>query len=95
MKRITHPHSTLAALLTLGALSTASFAEQPAPAGKTEAGKPAAASVQPCLSPEQLLQKEPTAAGPLSRAAVIKELQRARAAGEMDWHLRDSTGYLN
>lgn len=47
-------------------------------------------------SPEALLQAEPSAAGlrAAQRQAVIRELQRARQRGEMDWQDRESTGYL-
>ncbi|MFY8116884.1 MAG: hypothetical protein ACOVLH_03700 [Roseateles sp.] len=50
--------------------------------------------------PAQLLQDEPTAAGtrasaPLTRAAVISELRRARSTGEMDRADRETTGFMH
>ena len=99
--RFTH---TLAAvstsLLALTASAQNAGSEPPASAPATTGS----AETKLAQAPEQLLRSEPTAAGarapaplapkPLTRAEVIRELQRARAAGEMDWFLRESTGYM-
>ena len=98
MKRfiITHTFAALStSLLALTALAQTS--SEPPPAASGSEAKLAQA-------PEQLLlRSEPTAAGaraaaaqapkPLSRAAVIRELQRARAAGELEWMQSETTGY--
>lgn len=47
------------------------------------------------VSPEELLQAKPSAAGAriTQRQMVNRELQRARQRGELEWLDRESTGY--
>ncbi|HEX2009894.1 MAG TPA: DUF4148 domain-containing protein [Roseateles sp.] len=89
-------HISLAACAASSLLAMAAVAQTPAPAadGQPLVAQGPASKANP--KPEQLLQAEPPAAGqrPLTRAEVIRELRRARAAGEMDWSDRESTGYM-
>lgn len=91
-------HISLAAFAASSLLAIAAVAQTPAPAPAAD-GQPLVAQAPASKAspkPEQLLQAEPPAAGqrPLTRAEVIRELRRARAAGEMDWSDRESTGYM-
>jgi len=95
------------ALLALAALAqTAPSTTAGAPALSGEPGSASqlaqaiggAKAQTPGDKPEQLLQRAPSAAGiapPLSRAEVIRELQRARAAGEMNWMDRETSHFMN
>lgn len=96
------------ALLALAALAqTAPFSSTtvaPAPSGEPGSAPQLAQAMggakaqMPGDKPEQLLQRAPSGAGvaaPLSRADVIRELQRARAAGEMNWMDRETSNFMN
>lgn len=90
------PQIPYAAALLVAALgftaATPALAQAPAPATPDKAPPAtqvaAASTLKPAeLKPEQLLQAEPTAAGPRAptRESVIEDLKRARGTRAMDW----------
>lgn len=98
MKRffLTSIAACASALLALAASAQTPTPAQPPAATPGTEGKSLLAQAPAQTSPEQMLKTEPSAAGPrpLTRAEVIRELRRARAAGEMDWYDRESTGFM-
>lgn len=100
MNYFSAPIAALASALL--ALAAQADTPTPAPADKpTQAQADSNSNLLALGKPEMLLKTEPSAAGPraagpapLTRADVIKELQRARAAGELNWHDREVTGFM-
>lgn len=100
MNYLTAPIAAVA--LALLALAAQADTPTPAPADKPAQAQADNSNLLALGKPEMLLKTEPSAAGsrgaaapaPLTRADVIKELQRARAAGELNWHDREVTGFM-